>query len=68
MEVEKIPALKCPSCGSCEISPGFGKRVRRAWLKDGKIYCYSCKTTIMKDGKKVPFEKQTWYQLEKRSQ
>jgi len=64
VEVQKVKSLSCPNCGSDEVSPGFTKRRGKAYLKDGKVYCYSCKHTITASGKVVPFSKQDWYKVE----
>lgn len=41
--VTKIAPLSCPQCGSVEVSPGFNRRVKRAFVRDGNIWCYGCK-------------------------
>lgn len=52
MKPTKVEPLRCPQCSSLEVSPGFSKRVKNAFVRDTKIYCYSCKkTTNIKTGK-----------------
>lgn len=48
----KYPPLKCPSCGSEKVSPGFAKRKKNTFLRDGKIYCYDCNYVTDSKGKK----------------
>jgi transcription initiation factor TFIIIB Brf1 subunit/transcription initiation factor TFIIB len=51
VEITKVPPLKCPQCGSDKIKPGFNKRVRRAYIRDGRIWCYDCGLVTDKNGK-----------------
>lgn len=49
--VKKIPALKCPQCGSDKVKAGFNRRIRRAYVRDGRVWCYDCNLVTDKDGK-----------------
>jgi hypothetical protein len=50
--ITKVPPLKCPACGSAEVSPGFTRRVGNKWLRDNMLWCYGCqKLTNEKTGK-----------------
>ena len=49
--VIKIPPLLCPQCGSTKVKRGFNKRVKRAYIPDGKTYCYDCMKITDKNGK-----------------
>ena len=51
MEVTKVPPLKCPQCGSVEVKAGFNKRVGKAYVRDGKIWCYACGLVTLANGK-----------------
>lgn len=52
VKVTKIKPIRCPQCQSTEVKAGFGKRVGRAWVRDGKIWCFQCKqVTDTKTGK-----------------
>lgn len=51
MEVTKIPPLRCPQCKSDKVKPGFNKRVGKAFVRDGKIWCYSCNQVTDSKGK-----------------
>ena len=42
MKVTKCQALTCPQCHSFEVSPGFDKQVKKAFVFDGNIWCYAC--------------------------
>lgn len=52
MKVERIQPLCCPRCQSTRVKAGFTKKVRSAFVRDGKIWCYDCmKVTDTKTGK-----------------
>lgn len=49
--IQKIPPLYCPQCRSTHVKPGFSKRKKRAFVRDGKIYCYDCNKITDAKGK-----------------
>ena len=51
MKVTKVPPLKCPQCESTKVKAGFNKRVKNAFVRDGKIWCYNCHLVTDKNGK-----------------
>jgi len=49
--LKKVPPLVCPQCGSERVSPGFNKRKGRAYVRDGRIFCYECNKVTNANGK-----------------
>lgn len=60
-EVKKVPPLTCPLCASTHVKPGFNRKSKGRYVRDSKIYCYSCmNVTDTKTGK---VKKHNYYPL-----